>query len=60
MNAIDLAVESRARLSLGRGHDRIHQTVASLLAERGAAGPARATALCDPATQVAALERALR
>ena len=38
MNAIDLAVESRARLSLGRGHDRIHQTVASLLAERGAAG----------------------
>ena len=26
----------------------------------GAAGPARATALCDPATQVAALERALR
>jgi len=29
-------------------------------ASLGAAGPARARALCDPATQVAALERALR
>jgi hypothetical protein len=26
----------------------------------GAAGPARAAALCDPATQVAALERAIQ
>jgi 2-polyprenyl-3-methyl-5-hydroxy-6-metoxy-1,4-benzoquinol methylase len=36
--SVDLAVESRARLSLGRGHDRIHRTVAELLARRGAGG----------------------
>jgi SAM-dependent methyltransferase len=38
MNAIDLTLDARARLSLGRGHDRIHQTVAALLAARGASG----------------------
>ena len=31
-------VEQRARLSLGRSHQRIYQTVADLLAARGAAG----------------------
>jgi 2-polyprenyl-3-methyl-5-hydroxy-6-metoxy-1,4-benzoquinol methylase len=31
-------VQARARLSLGRGHQAIHATVASLLASRGAAG----------------------
>jgi 2-polyprenyl-3-methyl-5-hydroxy-6-metoxy-1,4-benzoquinol methylase len=38
VSAVDLAVEARARLSLGRGHDRIHRTVAALLEQRGAAG----------------------
>lgn len=39
MNAsIDLSVEARAKLSLGRGHDRIHRTVAALLERRGASG----------------------
>jgi len=38
MNAVDLTLDARARLSLGRGHDRIHQTVAALLAARGASG----------------------
>jgi 2-polyprenyl-3-methyl-5-hydroxy-6-metoxy-1,4-benzoquinol methylase len=38
MNAVDLAVQARARLSLGRGHDRIHRTVAGLLADRDASG----------------------
>ena len=38
MSAVDLAVESRARLSLGRGHDRIHRLAASLLAARNATG----------------------
>jgi 2-polyprenyl-3-methyl-5-hydroxy-6-metoxy-1,4-benzoquinol methylase len=32
------AVEARARQSLGRGHERIHALVASLLASRGATG----------------------
>jgi 2-polyprenyl-3-methyl-5-hydroxy-6-metoxy-1,4-benzoquinol methylase len=35
---IDPAVEARARQSLGRGHERIHALVASLLASRGATG----------------------
>ena len=38
MSRVDLAVESRARLSLGRGHDRIHRLAASLLATRNATG----------------------
>lgn len=38
MTAIEPAVEARARLSLGRGHDRIHRTVAALLQARGVAG----------------------
>ena len=38
MNAVDLTLDARARLSLGRGHDRIHRTVAALLAARGASG----------------------
>lgn len=38
MNGVDAAVEARARLSLGRGHDRIHRTVAALLDARGAQG----------------------
>ena len=38
MSAVDLALESRARLSLGRGHDRIQKLVASLLAARNATG----------------------
>jgi len=38
MSGIDAAVEARARLSLGRGHDRIHRTVAALLDARGARG----------------------
>jgi 2-polyprenyl-3-methyl-5-hydroxy-6-metoxy-1,4-benzoquinol methylase len=38
MTAIDAAVEARARMSLGRGHDRIHRTVAALLAARNARG----------------------
>jgi SAM-dependent methyltransferase len=38
MTAIEVAVEQRARLSLGRGHDRIHRTVAALLDRRGATG----------------------
>jgi 2-polyprenyl-3-methyl-5-hydroxy-6-metoxy-1,4-benzoquinol methylase len=38
MNAIDLAIETRARLSLGRGHDRIHRMVVSLLERRGVSG----------------------
>jgi 2-polyprenyl-3-methyl-5-hydroxy-6-metoxy-1,4-benzoquinol methylase len=38
MTGIDATVEARARLSLGRGHDRIHRTVAALLAARGAHG----------------------
>jgi 2-polyprenyl-3-methyl-5-hydroxy-6-metoxy-1,4-benzoquinol methylase len=38
MNAINADVEARARLSLGRGHGRIHALVASLLAARGAGG----------------------
>ena len=35
---MDAGVEARARLSLGRGHDRIHRLVADLLARRGAGG----------------------
>lgn len=38
MSGVEAAVEARARLSLGRGHDRIHRTVAALLAARGARG----------------------
>ena len=38
MSAIDAAVDARARLSLGRGHDRIHRTVAALLDARGVRG----------------------
>lgn len=38
MSGIDAAVEARARLSLGRGHSRIHRTVAALLDARGAQG----------------------
>jgi SAM-dependent methyltransferase len=38
VSGIDSAVEARARLSLGRGHDRIHRTVASLLEARAAPG----------------------
>ena len=35
---VDIAVETRARLSLGRADDRIHRLVADLLAQRGAGG----------------------
>lgn len=35
---VDAAVEARARQSLGRGHERIHALVASLLASRDASG----------------------
>lgn len=38
MSTVEAAVEARARLSLGRGHDRIHRTVAALLERRGATG----------------------
>jgi 2-polyprenyl-3-methyl-5-hydroxy-6-metoxy-1,4-benzoquinol methylase len=38
MTGVDAAVETRARQSLGRGHDRIHALVASLLAARDARG----------------------
>ena len=38
MTAVDPAVEARARQSLGRGHERIHALVASLLASRRADG----------------------
>jgi 2-polyprenyl-3-methyl-5-hydroxy-6-metoxy-1,4-benzoquinol methylase len=38
MTTVDADVASRARLSLGKAHDRIHRTVAGLLAARGAAG----------------------
>jgi 2-polyprenyl-3-methyl-5-hydroxy-6-metoxy-1,4-benzoquinol methylase len=38
VNRIDQSVEDRARLSLGRGHDRIHQVVARELEARGASG----------------------
>jgi 2-polyprenyl-3-methyl-5-hydroxy-6-metoxy-1,4-benzoquinol methylase len=38
MTTVDAAVEARARQSLGRGHERIHALVASLLAGRGASG----------------------
>jgi 2-polyprenyl-3-methyl-5-hydroxy-6-metoxy-1,4-benzoquinol methylase len=38
VSSVDPAVESRARQSLGRGHDRIHAAVAALLAARGASG----------------------
>jgi 2-polyprenyl-3-methyl-5-hydroxy-6-metoxy-1,4-benzoquinol methylase len=38
MSGVDAAVQARARLSLGRGHDRIHRTVAALLDARGARG----------------------
>jgi len=38
VSTVEAAVEARARLSLGRGHDRIHRTVAALLERRGATG----------------------
>jgi 2-polyprenyl-3-methyl-5-hydroxy-6-metoxy-1,4-benzoquinol methylase len=38
VSVVDAGVEQRARLSLGRGHDRIHRTVAALLERRGASG----------------------
>lgn len=38
MSIVDARVEARARLSLGKGHDRIHRTVAALLATRDASG----------------------
>jgi 2-polyprenyl-3-methyl-5-hydroxy-6-metoxy-1,4-benzoquinol methylase len=38
VTVVDARVEERARLSLGKGHDRIHRTVAALLADRAAAG----------------------
>ena len=38
MSGVDAAVEARAKRSLGRGHDRIHATVAALLAGKGASG----------------------
>lgn len=38
MTSVDIHVETRARRSLGRGHERIHALVASLLASRGAGG----------------------
>jgi 2-polyprenyl-3-methyl-5-hydroxy-6-metoxy-1,4-benzoquinol methylase len=38
VSSVDPSVESRARQSLGRGHDRIHAAVAALLAARGTSG----------------------
>jgi 2-polyprenyl-3-methyl-5-hydroxy-6-metoxy-1,4-benzoquinol methylase len=38
MNGPDVTVEQRARLSLGRSHARIYQTVAEVLAARNAGG----------------------
>ncbi len=38
MTAVDAGVDARARQSLGRGHERIHALVASLLEARGASG----------------------
>jgi SAM-dependent methyltransferase len=38
VSTVEAAVEARARLSLGRGHDRIHRMVAALLERRGATG----------------------
>jgi len=38
MNGVEAAVEVRARQSLGRGHDRIHALVATLLAARDVRG----------------------
>ena len=38
MTVVNADVDARARRSLGRGHERIHALVASLLAARGAGG----------------------
>jgi 2-polyprenyl-3-methyl-5-hydroxy-6-metoxy-1,4-benzoquinol methylase len=53
--AVDPAVDARARLSLGRGHERIHRLAASLLARRDAGGT-----LVDAGCGTGGLWRAVR